>query len=102
DGGDGVLEDRAPAERQGQLGPAHARASTAGREQGDRHGRAAPGRTRTRASGMVAPRFRQAISSATMLTAISGPVCAPMAKPGGRAPGAALARGLPWRAGPRN
>src|SRR5205807_6310483 len=80
---DHALQHRPPTQRQGKLRPAHARALAARRNQRKRHGLACLTRSRTRASGIVAPRLRQAISSATMLTAISGTVCEPIAKPSG-------------------
>src|SRR5947209_2483630 len=76
--GDAVFQHGPVAERQRQLWPAHASALAGGGDDGERHDL-----TRMCASGMVRPRFRTAINSATMLIAISGTVCEPMWKPRG-------------------
>ena len=79
----------------GPAWPAHADALAGGGDQGEGHGRAFPTGTWMRAAAMVAPRLRQAISSATMLTAISGTVCEPMAKPSGAWTRASASAGMP-------
>ena len=81
--GDDVFEDGAIAQRQRELGPAHATALAGGGQHGEPHDRRrlhldAAARTRS-----LVPRLRRAINSATMLTAISGTVCEPMARPSG-------------------
>ena len=77
------FENRAFTQRQGEFGPAHARALAGGGQQGESHERAVSTDTRLRGRGSVVPRLRQEISSATMLMAISGTVCEPMTKPSG-------------------
>src|SRR5438445_3671318 len=78
-----MLQHGFPGERQRQFGLSHAGAFAGGRDEREDHERTFPALTRTRTGTSVLPRLRQAISSATMLMAISGTVCEPMSKPSG-------------------
>ena len=68
---------------------------------GRRLGSAAASTGRAWAPGPSGPRLRRAISSATMLMAISGTVCEPMSSPTGAATRARAASAMPARGGPR-
>src|SRR5258707_6181408 len=82
-GTDHMLQDATTPQRQSKLGSSHACALAGGRNQGGNHERTGPTGTHSRASRIVPPRLRQAINSATILTAISATVCEPMSKPRG-------------------
>ena len=81
-GRDDVLQNGAASQRQRQLRPPHARTAAGGGDHGEDHA-VASRPTRQRRFASATPRLRQAISSATMLTAISDTVCEPMSRPSG-------------------
>src|SRR5207253_9129439 len=83
EGRNDVFQHTLASQRQCQLGLPHAGAFAGGRDEREDHERTFPALMRTRIGTSVLPRLRQAISSATMLTAISGTVCEPMSKPSG-------------------
>ena len=83
-GGDDVFQDGRSPSGSASLGrPMRVLLPAAGMS-GEGHARPSLHAEPLHAAGRgVVPRLRQAISSATMLTAISGTVCEPMSKPSG-------------------
>src|SRR5262249_17650962 len=78
-----MAQDRLAAKRQCQLWAPHAGTFAGGRHDSEDHKGKLPALMGFRGAGSATPRFRWAISSATMLIAISGTVCEPMSKPSG-------------------